>query len=213
MILAIESALVLTALALAFIFPNLGARGLEGFEQHFCGLARRRTIAIVLSGTLALGLRVLLLPIEPIPQPEIQDEFSLLLQADTFLHGRVANPTHPMWVHFESFNIIHKPTYASIYPPVHAVFLALGRLLFGHAFWGVWLSLGLMSAAVCWMLQGWISPPWVFLGALLCVMRFCTFSFWANSYMVPAASALGGALTLGALPRIIKLPCWKNSLL
>lgn len=213
MMVKIETALVIFALLLAFLRPNLGSRWFKYLEQIFSRLAHRRTLAIVLSGTLALVLRVAILPVEPIPQPAIQDEFSYLLGADTFLHGRLTNPTHPMWVHFESFNIIQKPTYASIYPPVHALFLALGRLVFGHPFWGVWLSLGIMSAAICWMLQGWISPPLALLGAFLCVVRFCTFSFWANSYMVPAASALGGALTLGALPRIKQSPSVKNSLL
>jgi len=208
--LKIEATLVIAALLLAFIYPNLGASWFEYMERRFSSLAHRRTLAVVLSGAIALVLRIALLPILPIPEPAIQDEFSYLLGADTFLHGRLTNPTHPMWVHFESFNIIQKPTYASIYPPVHALFLASGRLLFGHPFWGVWLSLGLMSAAICWMLQGWISPPWAFLGALLCIVRFCTFSFWANSYMVPAASALGGALTLGALPRIRQSPSLRN---
>jgi hypothetical protein len=213
MMLAIETAFVLAALILAFTFPRAANRLFELVEHHFSALARLRTLAIVISGVAALALRIALVPVEPVPQPAIQDEFSLLLQADTFLHGRLTNPTHPMWIHFESFNIIQKPTYASIYPPGHALFLALGRLLFGHPFWGVLISLGAMSAAICWMLQGWISPSWALLGALLCVVRFCTFSFWANSYMVPAASALGGALTLGALPRIRQSPSLRSSLL
>jgi hypothetical protein len=40
-------------------------------------------------GFLALGLRAALLPVEPIPEPGIHDEFSYLLMADT-ITGRIS---------------------------------------------------------------------------------------------------------------------------
>ena len=132
------------------------------------------------------------------PLPKKHDEFSYLLAADTFSKGRLTNPTHPQWRFFESFHIIHKPSYQSKYPPGQGIQLAVGMAL-GHPIHGVWLTLCLWAMALFWMLQGGgITRHWAFFASLIGIAKFGIFSYFGHSYWGGSLFGFAGTLVFGA---------------
>ena len=202
MLISIEMALAAGLVVLALTAHHLAEPWLERAEETFASLAQRRKLSLLIVASVSLGLRLALLPVEPIPAPTIDDEFGYLLQADTFLHGRLTNPAHPMWQHFETMHINMLPTYQAKFPSAQGMVLAAGKLIGGRPIFGVWLSMAAMCAAICWMLQEWIAPEWALAGGLLLAIRLSAFSYWGDSYWGGAVAAIGGALVLGALARM-----------
>ena len=200
----LEFALTAIAIFVVLGWPSLGSSFFARIERFFVPLARKRGLAVTTVGLAGLLLRLAILPVCPIPIPFVPDDFSFLLSADTFAHGRLTNPTPAMWTHFESIHITMQPTYMSMYFPGQGLVLAAGKVLLGNPWYGLLITSALMCAAICWMLQAWIPATWAFLGGMLAVVHLGLFSYWINTYHAGAIAALGGALMLGALPRLMK---------
>lgn len=149
-------------------------------------------VFLSLAGSVGTGL------VRGTPLPFVHDEFSYLLAGETFAEGRLTNPTHPHWEHFETYHVIHVPSYQSKYPPGQGLALAVGKRVTGEPIVGVWLASAFMAAAIGWALLIWLPPSWAMLSALMCTAHLSWFSYWAQSYWGGALAAGAGALALGA---------------
>jgi hypothetical protein len=189
-------------LALAFQLLVLALAWRPWLEPYVRRLAKKTGWSMLLLAVLPVALRLSLLPHHPVPSPDIYDEFSHLLVADTLRHFRLANPAHPLPQFFETFFVLQQPTYSSIYPIGQGLALAVGWTILGLPWAGVILTVAALCALCYWMLRGWTTPGWALVGGLLAVIEFGPLNQWMNNYWGGALPAAGGCLVFGALPRI-----------
>ncbi len=199
--------IVIAILLAAFI---LAGPWLESVVKR---VSRRTVWCMVALAILPVALRLVLLAHHPVPAPDIYDEFSHLLEADTLRHFRLANPAHPMHAFFETFFALQQPTYSSIYPMGPGLALAAGWILFGHPWAGVLLSMGAFCALCYWMLKAWTTPGWALVGGLLAVCEFGPLSDWTNTYWGGFVAAIAGCLIFGAMARLRNGPNRRDALI
>lgn len=187
----IELSLAILLVALALARPAIA--------PAFRWLARRPRWAMLVLFALPIALRLVLLPLYPVPTANGADDFSYLLLADTLAHFRLANPPHALHQFFETNFVLQSPSYSSIYPLGPALAMALGQLLFHLPWAGVLLAGGAFCALCYWMLSGWTTPEWALIGGLIAVCAFGPINYWTNCYWGGAVSACAGCLVFGAL--------------
>src|SRR5579864_9138369 len=145
------------AVAALLVLLVLGRSWIERIGSRMAG---RKGGGLLLTGAAPVALRLLLLARRPIPTPGGADDFSYLLLADTLSHFRLANPVHPLHQFFETFFVFQQPSYSSLFPLGQGIARAIGRMLFGHPWAGVALSIAAFCSLTYWMLRGWTTPGW-----------------------------------------------------
>jgi hypothetical protein len=82
--------------------------------------------------------------------PAYHDEFSYLLQAKTFLTGRLSFPSSPRLPElFDQMHVVNEGRFASRYFPGVGAWIA-PFLALGHPYWGQWLAGGLAAFFTFW---------------------------------------------------------------
>ncbi len=164
--------------------------------------------ALFLTGlAVCLGLAHVALEWEqPRRAPAVHDEFGYLLTAETFLQGRLTNPTPPDWQALETVHVNFVPSYSSMYPPGQPAALAASWRWLGEPIYANWILAPLLGLATWWMLGAWLRPRWALLGGGLVALRLGLFGYWAESYMTGALPALGALVFAGAVPRLLRRP-------
>lgn len=180
----------------------LGRRALRGLLR----LAHRPTWqGALIAGLVSLGASLAVFAIRGESLPYEFDEYGHILLGETLLQGRFANPSHPFWIHFETFSEVVHPRYVSCYAPANGATMALGVVVFGVRTAGFWLVGAAAAAATVWAARAWVTPAWSLVAGLLAALH-PTFSFWNNSYHGGGVAALAGALLLGAAARLCRRP-------
>jgi len=191
-------------LSAAFLRPALGSRAFARLEGALARIADRPVLATASIFLFVLIGRLALLPVLGTAQPIVPDDGSLLLQASTLAAGRLSNP--PLPSNFEAIYVLLNPAFASMYPVLRTLPMALGQMA-GIGFWGgLLVCVAAVCALVYWALKAWVPASFAYVTAIIVAIRLGFFSSWINMYYGPAFTALGGLVLLGAYARVRRRP-------
>jgi hypothetical protein len=137
--------------------------------------------------------------------PNIHDDFANLLVADTLLHGRLANPTPPSHELLQTFHVVMEPSYAAKFPIGTGALLALGHLVFGALYTGMWISAALACTALTWMLLAELPKRWAWAFGMFAALHPMWQTGWSQEYTHGWLAIVAMALVLGGLLRMRRL--------
>jgi hypothetical protein len=156
-------------------------------------------VVIAVVALLAAAARTIIVG-EPRP-PWFLDDYGYLLISDTFLHGRITNPPHPMRAYFISPYILQTPHYTAMYAPLEPLLLAFGRLIAGAPVVGLWIASAAAACGIAWAAAAIVTLDVAFAAGLLCAIHPIVL-YWADSMHGGALAAAGGALAIGGALRM-----------
>lgn len=196
----------LAALALLALIPRRARLG--RFRALLPGSAGASLVVVFVAALLHSAALLWLLP----PSPRFHDEWSYLLQGETFASGRLTNPAPVQPEYFETHHVLTAPTYQSKYPPGPGIPIAFGLWLFESPWPGVAVAFAIACVAVAWMLQAVVPVRWAAIGGLLPLLRFGVFEapdtdwfcYWIRSAWGGSVAMLGGALLFGGAFRWVR---------
>ncbi len=202
---------IIVVYCFVLVAPVLGCWALGLRERHFkavgafVGAHRWLLVFTWLLAFAAIGALPVALLGPPIP--DVHDEFSYLLGADTFAHGRWTNPPLPEWQSFETFYVQHQPSYGTAYPPGTSAILALGQVVTGQPYWGIYFVNMALAAALVWCLLAWVEFP-LAVGAAFLIGSGILSTYWTHAYWGGSGAALFGTLAVGAMGRLLRGGAW-----
>jgi len=174
-------------------------------------LAKHTAAAVLTVGVFSLAISATISILVDFPEPAVHDEFSYVLAGETFAHGRLTNPKHPLWEFFETVYVIHDPTYQSKYPPGQGLMLAVGILIANEPIVGVWLSCAIACGAMTWMLLAWVPRKWAVAGGFIAALHPVMLQ-WGATFWGGAVAMTGGSLVLGAMRRLWDGPKFRDGI-
>lgn len=195
--------LIVIALALLAARWKFWIRQLSWLEVQLSRLANRPRLCFAVIFVSCIAIRLALLPLIPVPRPLYHDEFSYLFAADTFSAGRLTNPLPPVPAAFETIHINTGPTWQSMYLPGTGLVLAAGEKL-GLAWIAVLLTTACFCVSVYWMVSGWLPRRYALAASAVAMLLVYNGNWWFDNYFCLGLPALGGALVLGSVPRIVR---------
>ena len=140
--------------------------------------------------------------------PWYTDDFGYALTADTFAHGRLTNPPHPMRAFFSSLYVLQTPTYNSMYQSGPAALAAAGQVLLHRRAAALWIACAAAACAVCWGAEAVAPIGIAWLAGLLVAMHPVVLE-WMNHYHAAPFNAFAGALAIGGALRVRECRTWQ----